>query len=97
MAKLSYTQLKDYVASVVTKAKLSNASFLETRDNIVGLLDKIGAIITLDTNYQIDKLGLFEGEYLSFGKTIEEWQEDLIMPQDFDATGANALAPNDPT
>lgn len=97
MAKLSYTQLKDYVADVVTKAKLSNDSFVETRDNVVGLLDKIGAIITLDTNYQIDKLGLFEGEYLSFGKTIEEWQEDLIMPVDFDSTGNNALAPNDPT
>lgn len=97
MAKLSYTQLKDYVADVVTKAKLSNASFVETRDNVVGLLDKIGAIITLDTNYQIDKLGLFEGEFLSFGKTIEEYQEDLQMPQDFDATGSNALAPNDPT
>ena len=97
MAKLSYTELKDYVADVVTKAKLSNSSFVETRDNVVGLLDKIGAIITLDTNYQIDKLGLFEGEYLSFGKTIEEWQEDLIMPVDYDATGNNALAPNDPT
>ena len=97
MAKLSYTQLKTFVASVITDATLSNASFVETRDNIVGLLDKIGKIVTLDTVFQIDKLAMFDGEYLSFGKTIEEWQEDLIMPVDYDADGSTALAPHDPT
>ena len=97
MAKLSYTQLKAYIANVVTEAGLSNASFVETRDNVVGLLDKIGKILTLDTFYQVDKLTLFDGEFLGFGKTIEEWQEDLIMPVDYDSTGANALAPHDPT
>ena len=93
MRKLSLEQLKAYVASVITASKLSNASFVETRDNSVGLIDKIGKIITLDTTYTIDKLARFDGEYLSYGKTIESWQEDLIMPQDYDATGANALAP----
>ena len=97
MAKLSYAQLKSYVASIITDAALSNASFVETRDNIVGLLDKIGQIITLDTVFQIDKLAMFDGEYLSFGKTIEEWQQDLILPTAYDSTGANALAPHDPT
>lgn len=93
MRKLSLDQLKAYVASIVTTAKISNGSFVESRDNTAGLLDKIGKIITLDTTYTIDKLARFDGEYLSYGKTIEEWQEDLIMPQDYDATGANALAP----
>lgn len=93
MRKLSLEQLKAYVASIVTTAKISNASFVESRDNTAGLLDKIGKIITLDTTYTIDKLARFDGEYLSYGKTIEEWQEDLIMPQAYDETGANALAP----
>lgn len=97
MAKLSYNELKTYVAGVVTEAKLSNASFVETRDNVVGLLDKIGKIVTLDTNYQVDKLNMFDGEYLSFGKTIEEWQQDLIMPTTYDASGSGALSPADPT
>lgn len=97
MAKLSLPELKAYVTSLVTKAKISNASFVETRDNIVGLLDKIGKIVTVDTVYSIDKLNKFDGEYLSFGKTIEEWQQDLIMVEDFDPTGANALAPHEPT
>ena len=51
MAKLSMEELKSYVASVVTQAKLSNSSFSVTRDNIVGLVDKIGKIVTLDTAF----------------------------------------------
>ena len=80
--KMSYEQLKQYVANVVTAGKISVADFNVTRNNSVGLLDKIGKIVTLDTNYETDKLNIFDGEYLSFGKTIEEWQEDLILPVD---------------
>ena len=97
MAKLSYPELQAFVQNLVTKAKISNPSFSATRDNVVGLLDKIGAIITLDTDYQQDKLYMFDGMYLSFGKTIEEYQQDLIMPSDYDADGSNALSPADPT
>ena len=97
MAKLSYTELKSLVSSVVTAAKVSNGTFSVTRDNVVGLVDKIGKLVTLDTVYQIDKLSAFDGEYLSFGKTIEEWNQDLILPQSYDSTGAGALSPNDPT
>ena len=97
MAKLSYAELKSFVSGILTDAKISNPSFVASRDNTAGLLDKIGKIVTLDTSYQIDKLNGFDGEYLSFGKTIEEWQEDLIMPQAYDNTGANALAPHRPT
>ena len=69
----------------------------KTRNNIVGLLDKIGKIFTIDTAFQIDKLNMFDGEYLSFGKSIEEWQQDLILPADYDSSGSSALAPNDPS
>ena len=97
MAKLSYTELKSVVSSLITKAKISNPSFVETRDNVVGLLDKIGAIITLDTDYQQDKLYMFDGFFMSFGKTIEEYQEDLILPSSFDSSGSGALSPSDPS
>lgn len=97
MAKLSYTELKSVVSSLITKAKISNPSFVETRDNVVGLLDKIGAIITLDTDYQQDKLYMFDGFFMSFGKTIEEYQEDLILPASFDSSGSGALSPSDPS
>ena len=97
MAKMSYAELKSYVNGVVTAAKLSNDTFNVTRDNIVGLVDKIGKLVTLDSVFAIDKLAQFDGEYLSFGKTIEEWQQDLIMPQDYDSSGAGAMSPHDPT
>ena len=97
MAKLSYTELKSVVSSLITKAKISNPSFVETRDNVVGLLDKIGAIITLDTDYQQDKLYMFDGFFMSYGKTIEEYQEDLILPASFDSSGSGALSPSDPS
>lgn len=97
MAKLSYAELKSAVSSLITKAKISNPSFEATRDNIVGLLDKVGAIITLDTDYQQDKLYMFDGFFMSFGKTIEEYQQDLILPSDYDASGAGALSPSDST
>lgn len=97
MAKLSYAELKSVVSSLITKAKISNPSFSVTRDNVVGLLDKVGAIITLDTDYIQDKLYMFDGFFMSFGKTIEEYQQDLILPTDYDSDGAGALSPSDPT
>lgn len=97
MAKLTIEELKTELANVVTASKISLNSFNVTRDNVVGLLDKIGKIYTLDTVFSIDKLSMFDGEYLSYGKTIEEWYQDLILPVDYDPTGANNMAPNDPT
>ena len=94
MAKLSYEELKVVVASMVTAGLLSKNGFNATVNNTVGLLDKVGKIVTLDSNYAIDKLNIFDGEYLSFGKTIEEWSADLIEPEAHDASGANALAPH---
>ena len=94
--KLSLEQLEAVIANFVDEEKISNPTFTATKDNLVGLLDKVGKIFTLDTNY-IDKLAMFEGEELRFGKTIEEWQQDLILPEDYDDTGAGALAPHFPT
>ena len=82
MAGMTYTELKSKVSSVVVAANMASASFSVTRNNVAGLVDKIGAIVTLDTNYNIDKLAFMDDFYLPFGKTIEEWQEDLILPVD---------------
>ena len=97
MAKLSLEELKTLVGNVVTASKLSNDSFNATRNNVVGLLDKIGKIVTLDSVFTDDKLAMFDGEYMSFGKDIEDWYQDLILPTAYDSDGAGALTPNDPT
>lgn len=98
MAKLSLAELKSAVASYVGSNKVAYASFSETRNNIVGLLDKIGKIVQLDTTF-FDKLGELDGEQLSYGRTIEEWYQDLIEAVDYnqDADGSRAMKFYSPT
>ena len=98
MAKLSLAELKSAVASYVASNKIANPSFVETRNNIVGLLDKIGKITQLDTAF-FDKLPELDGEELSFGKTVEEYYQDLIMAVDYnqDVDGSRALKFYSPT
>ena len=98
MAKLSLAELKTAVASYVDASKIAVNSFTATRNNIVGLLDKIGKIVTLDTAFY-DKLPELDGEELSFGKTVEEWYQDLIMAVDYnqDLDGSRAMKFYSPT
>ena len=93
MAKLSITLLASVVHNYVASNKISVDDFTATKNNSVGLLDVLGKIYTNWQNYG-DKLSLFDGEDLSFGKTIEEWAQDLILPEDFDASGSGTLAPH---
>lgn len=97
MPKLSLEALKLAVASYVDET-LIGVSFQETRDNIVGLLDKIGKIVSLDTNFY-DKLPELDGEELALGKTVEEWYQDLILAVDYnqDTDGSRALKFYSPT
>ena len=98
MAKLSLEELKAAVASYVGSNKVAYASFTETRNNIVGLLDKIGAIVQIDTSF-FDKLEELDAEPLSYGKTVEEWYQDLIEAVDYnqDADGSRAMKFYSPT
>ena len=98
MAKLSLPELAAAVASYVGSNKVAYASFTETRNNIVGLLDKIGKIVQLDTNF-FDKLPELDGEELSFGKSVEEFYQDLVLAVDYnqDADGSRALKFYSPT
>ncbi len=94
--KLSIAQLKSIVATYVDEQKISVDTFVETRNNTIGLLDTVGKILHIES-YFVDKLEMLNGEDLSFGKTVEEWANDLILPDSYDSTGANALAPYDST
>lgn len=94
--KLSKAQLTSIVASYVADGKISIDSFSATYNNSVGLLDTISKIFTIPSNY-VDKLEMFNGEDLTYGKTIEEWKSDLILPEDYDEDGDGALAPHKST
>lgn len=88
---LTKEALKKSVATYIDENKISVASFSATYANTVGLLDTIAKIFTIPSDY-VDKLAFFDGEDLSYGKTIEEWKSDLKLMEDYDATGANALS-----
>ena len=98
MAKLSLAELKELVKNYVGSNKVAYASFTETRNNVVGLLDKIGKIVQLDTSF-FDKLPELDGENLSYARSIEEYFQDLIEPVDYnqDADGSRALKFYSPT
>lgn len=96
MAKLSLAQLQEIANTYVSENSVSVAEFVATRNNSAGLIDKIGKLVMLDTSY-IDKLAMFDGERLSFGKTIEEVNQDLILPENFVEAGTGALALHKPT
>ena len=98
MSKLSLKQLETAVATYVAENKIAVSSFTVTRDNIVGLVDKIGKIVSLDTAFY-DKLPELDGDDLPEGKSIEEWYQDLILAVDYnqDADGTRALKFYSPT
>lgn len=90
--RLDLKGLKSAVASYVASAKIDLSTLTITQNNIVGLVDTIGKIWTIDTSVY-DKLPEFDGEALSFGKTVEEWNQDMSLPQDHnvDEDGSRAL------
>ncbi len=98
MAKLSITQIEAIAKNYLVSNKIANTSFTEAHDNIVGLLDKVGLIKLLDTDFA-DKLSELNGEDLPLGKTIEEWYQDLILAVDYnqDVDGSRALKFYSPT
>lgn len=83
MAKMTLDGLNTFVATYVDKAKQAGA-WTGTTNNIFGLMDKIGKQITIDGSFE-DKLPELDGEDLPYGKTIEEWFVDLILPQTYTA------------
>ncbi len=78
MAKATIAGLATFATTFVDKAKQAGA-WKETRDNLIGLLDKVGKIETIDGEVN-DKLTILNGENLPFGKTIEEYFIDFLLP-----------------
>lgn len=88
MTKLSLTELQELISAYVSADKIAVTDLNVTKNNIVGLADKIGKIVTIDSMFK-DKLAVFDGEDLSFGKTVEEYFQDLILPEEGATPGTN--------
>ena len=96
MAKLSYSELRTLVAQVATQGKMLTNTFTVTRDNIAGLVDKIGRVETIDTVYE-DKMADFDAGRLDYGWAVEEWQQDLTLPVVYSKNASSARTPVYPT
>ena len=83
MAKMTLTGLQTFVTAYVDAAKQAG-TWTGSTNNIFGLIDKIGKQITIDGSFQ-DKLPELDGEDLPYGKTIEEYFVDLILPEAYTA------------
>lgn len=88
MTKLSLVELQELISAYVSADKIAVTDLNVTKNNIVGLADKIGKIVTIDSMFK-DKLAVFDGEDLSFGKTVEEYFQDLILPEEGATPGTN--------
>lgn len=79
MPRLTAAELKTAINSYVAASKIATSYTPEY--NLSGLLKKIGKIYTIDQEF-IDKLSKFDAEFLEYGKTVEEWSPDLLLPED---------------
>ena len=93
--RLTIPELKTVISEYVTEERVANTTFNVTRNNTAELIDKIAKTYTIDNPFY-DKLAIFDGEELSFGKTVEEWYQNLVLPVDYDENGEGALAPTYP-
>lgn len=89
MATYNYATIEKIRALVKTyldTAKIADPDFTPTKDNMLGMLDKIGLQLTIDGIFR-DPLDFMNGVRLEYGKTIEEYFNDLIAPVDFNREG----------
>lgn len=80
--KLTKEQLAILLASYLKANKIAVVGFEASKDNVLGLLDKMGKTIEIDGIYT-SELDWMDGDTLPAGKTIEEYFEDFIAPEDY--------------
>ena len=85
MAKMTISDLKQFAAGYVDASKQAGA-WVGSTNNLYGLVDKIGKIVSLKSEFS-DKLPELEGDELPFGKTIEETMIDLVLPTVYGTNG----------
>lgn len=93
MAKLTVAALKTLVALQMDADKIGVALPLTPDINsFTKLTEKIGKQLMLDSDFS-DRFGELDGEELPFGTTIEEYFVNMVLPTDYDPSGATALQP----
>lgn len=82
MNNITNEQLASIIASYLKANKIAVVGFEASKDNVLGLVDKIGKTITIDGLVE-SNLSELDGENLPLGKTIEEYFLDFLPPKDY--------------
>ena len=100
MALISTEQLKKIIETYLDASDINMDSdayaALDKVSAVTGLMNKIAATFTIEGDYTEEGLADLDGPEITNGNAMEEYFRDFIEPQEFDETGANALAPSYP-
>lgn len=91
--KLTESGLRTFVKNYVD-ASLQAGTWNSTNNNLYKLLDKIGKQVSPKGLFN-DPLTELDGDFLPFGKTIEEYMISLFMPSVYGANGTNPGIPDE--
>lgn len=81
---LTLPKIQALLTALMTSDKSGNAVYTPSFDNSLLLLNKIGLDVTFP-QYIEDRLPELNGDFLANGKTIEEFNQDLVLPTDPDS------------
>lgn len=92
--KMTQAELATFEKGVVDASKQAG-TWVNSKDNLLKAVDKIGKTIQINGDY-IDKLPELDGEKLPLGKTIEEYFIDLTMPTTFSDLATEGAKDDEP-
>jgi len=84
MNAMTLSAIASLLSALYTPDKSGNSVYTPSFDNTLLVLNKIGKDVTFPQSI-VDKLPEFDGEFLANGKTIEEFNSDLALPDDPDS------------
>ncbi len=90
MAKMTKAGIAAFATSYVVSTAIGG-TYSATTQNLYGLVDKIGKLVSIKGDFS-DKLPEFDGDDLPYGKIVEEYMIDLILPTIYGTNGVQTEA-----
>lgn len=85
MAKMTKAGIAAFATSYVVSTSIGG-TYSASTDNLYALVDKIGKLVSIKGVFN-DKLPEFDGDDLPYGKIIEEYMIDLVLPTVYGTDG----------
>lgn len=92
MKLISLEQLQAIATAYIDNEKIANPSWIPSKNDFTGLLEKIIKTVIVDGDYAED-LSFMDGFRIGTGEAIEEYFMGFVSPEDLDENGADNAAP----